>query len=222
MKYQDGSINHELLSALADGELQGEELARLLAAIPGSQDAISSWHAYHVVGDVLRCGDLGDCSADAVFVRRLRSKIGSLPDGYGTDPGPTMDLLRPQPGSAAAAGELTPTPGPVRRAANDPSIRRWKLLAGFASAVAVGALGWSVAGLDGAMAPSARLAQLQVDPQPQTADAGMQAAVKAPPVMLRDARLDELLAAHRQFGGVSALQMPSGFLRNATFETAQP
>ena len=38
----------------------------------------------------------------------------------------------------------------------------------------------------------------------------------APQVMLRDARLDELLAAHQQAGGAS--QMPSGFLRNATFE----
>jgi sigma-E factor negative regulatory protein RseA len=26
------------------------------------------------------------------------------------------------------------------------------------------------------------------------------------------------MAAHRQFGGTSALQMPTGFLRNATFE----
>jgi sigma-E factor negative regulatory protein RseA len=37
-----------------------------------------------------------------------------------------------------------------------------------------------------------------------------------PQVMLRDPRLDELLEAHRQAGGAS--QMPSGFLRNATFE----
>jgi sigma-E factor negative regulatory protein RseA len=28
------------------------------------------------------------------------------------------------------------------------------------------------------------------------------------------------LAAHKQVGGNSALQMPSGFLRNATFETS--
>ena len=37
-------------------------------------------------------------------------------------------------------------------------------------------------------------------------------------VMIRDPRLDELLAAHRQTGGTTALQMPAGFLRNATFE----
>jgi sigma-E factor negative regulatory protein RseA len=37
--------------------------------------------------------------------------------------------------------------------------------------------------------------------------------------MIRDPRLDEMLAAHRQLGGgASALQTPAGFLRNATFE----
>ena len=35
--------------------------------------------------------------------------------------------------------------------------------------------------------------------------------------MIRDPRLDELLAA-QQFGKTTALQMPAGFLRNATFE----
>mgnify|MGYP001756961603 FL=1 len=37
-------------------------------------------------------------------------------------------------------------------------------------------------------------------------------------VMLRDPELDALMAAHQQMGGHSAWQMPSGFLRNATFE----
>jgi sigma-E factor negative regulatory protein RseA len=36
--------------------------------------------------------------------------------------------------------------------------------------------------------------------------------------MIRDARLDQLLAAHRQFGSATALQTSGGFLRNATFE----
>jgi sigma-E factor negative regulatory protein RseA len=36
--------------------------------------------------------------------------------------------------------------------------------------------------------------------------------------MLRDPHLDALMAAHRQFGGPSALQNSSGFLRNATFD----
>ena len=31
-----------------------------------------------------------------------------------------------------------------------------------------------------------------------------------PPVMIRDPRLDELLAAHGQYGNTTALQMPAG------------
>jgi sigma-E factor negative regulatory protein RseA len=72
--------------------------------------------------------------------------------------------------------------------------------------IAVAALGWSwISGSPG----EAQLAR--VAPTPATD-------VPQAPVMIRDARLDELLAAHRQSGGASALQMPSGFLRNATFE----
>ncbi|MOA28872.1 hypothetical protein D3C78_1498490 [compost metagenome] len=37
------------------------------------------------------------------------------------------------------------------------------------------------------------------------------------PVMLRDPRLDELLAAQRQYSSAAALQMPANFLRNANF-----
>jgi sigma-E factor negative regulatory protein RseA len=36
--------------------------------------------------------------------------------------------------------------------------------------------------------------------------------------MMRDPRLDQLLQAHRQFGGATALANSSSFLRNATFE----
>ncbi|MDB5931304.1 MAG: anti sigma-E protein RseA, partial [Polaromonas sp.] len=39
--------------------------------------------------------------------------------------------------------------------------------------------------------------------------------------IVRDARLEELLAAHKQFGATSAFQESSGFLRNATFEMPQ-
>ena len=52
----------------------------------------------------------------------------------------------------------------------------------------------------------------------QPAQATLASAGNEPQVMIRDPRLDELLAAHKQFGGTSALQMPAGFLRNATFE----
>jgi sigma-E factor negative regulatory protein RseA len=37
-------------------------------------------------------------------------------------------------------------------------------------------------------------------------------------VMIRNPKLDELLAAHQQLGGAGALQMPASFVRQATFE----
>jgi sigma-E factor negative regulatory protein RseA len=42
----------------------------------------------------------------------------------------------------------------------------------------------------------------------------------APPSgqMIRDARLQQYLAAHKQFGGSTALGVPSGFLRSATVD----
>ena len=59
--------------------------------------------------------------------------------------------------------------------------------------------------------------------QPQLAKAAVESATaraEQPGIMIRDRRLDEMLAAHRQFGGgASALQTTAGFLRNATFES---
>eukprot|EP01034_Spumella_vulgaris_P042995 gene42994-53352_t len=78
---------------------------------------------------------------------------------------------------------------------------------------AVAAIGWnSVEALRGG---GAQLASAPVAP-PASVVAVSDGAGQ--PVMLRDPRLDELLQAHKQFGSTSALQMPAGFLRNATFE----
>jgi sigma-E factor negative regulatory protein RseA len=97
-------------------------------------------------------------------------------------------------------------------AAND---WRWKLVASVASVAAVAAVGWNVWGTAGAGAgvagPQLAAAPMGVTPVAAASD-------PRAPAMLRDPRLDQLLAAHRQLGGATALQAPSGFLRNATFE----
>jgi sigma-E factor negative regulatory protein RseA len=81
----------------------------------------------------------------------------------------------------------------------------WKLAAGVASFAAVAAVGWNLWGAG----PAA-------NSQPQVAAASAPV-LEASAATTRDARLEMLLAAHRQFGGVTALGT-SGFLRNATFE----
>jgi sigma-E factor negative regulatory protein RseA len=196
----------ELMSALADGQLGGENFAAALQACRHDESAIASWNTYHLIGDVLRSPGFGVRSADSTFVGRLTQRLaqetllGALPRSV--DP----DLAAPAKGIVAS--EPTHNRGP---ASNDANFR-WRLVAGFASLAAVSAIAWNASGL-GVTASAPQLAQA---PAPQ------QLVVASPQgPMVRDARLEELLAAHKQLGGTSAFQEPSGFLRNATFETPQ-
>ena len=183
----------ELISALADGQLQGDEFADGVALAAGDAQAREAWHTYHLIGDVLRSGEIAVGTMPAAFMSRLQ--------------------LRLQQESRAPLRAPEPIPSAVHSnaarnaAANDDSFR-WKLVAGFASLAAMAAIGWTVMGVAGKPGE----AQLAATPAPAVlAGTGRE-------VMLRDPKLDEFLAAHRQLGGASALQMPAGFLRNATFE----
>ena len=180
----------ELISALADGQLQGDAFARgveLAACDPAARQA---WHTYHLIGDVLRSGELAAGAGSSDFVERLQLRLRK-------EQPPLADLAPVSPGSVSMRGP----------AANDGTFR-WKLVAGLASVAAVGAIAWTVVG-GGAAGLQAQIAVAQPP-------AG--GAVQQPGVMIRDPQLDEFLAAHRQLGGASALQMPAGFLRNATYE----
>lgn len=188
---QDVSVDaRELASTLADGELQGAEFARALAVLRDSAEGQRSWHDYHLVGDLLRTGGGAAIGAhDPAFVARLRQRLQE-PEG--------------QPRASAQ-----PTRAPVRHSAND-GFWRWKLAAGLGSLAVVAVLGWQLVVPrlhDGA---AVQLARPDTPAVPVAGTAG--------PVMIRDPRLDQLIAAHQQLGGTSALQMPAGFLRNATFE----
>lgn len=204
---QDNLVNRELMSALSDGQLRGDELASAFASLAKSDQALSTWHVYHLVGDVLRAGDLGDARGDMAFVSRLRAQL-TLPVGTRSSDEPVpLDEFKSNPHILS------------RQSANDASTR-WKVLAGFASMVAVAVVGWHLASGEAGLGLDARLAAVSAGSTTATASKAQAGAAGTiePPVMLRDARLDELLAAHKQFGGTSALQMPAGFLRNATYE----
>jgi sigma-E factor negative regulatory protein RseA len=113
-----------------------------------------------------------------------------------------------------------------QEAAND-SIFRWKMVAGFAAVAAVGSIVWGLVGQQAA--PSgAQFAQQTPAPLSQSVQPNV-VTVQAnssngqdPLVMIRDPRLDELLAAHKQFGGMSALQQPAGSLRSVSLVSTRP
>jgi sigma-E factor negative regulatory protein RseA len=119
-----------------------------------------------------------------------------------------------------AAPQATPV------AAND---GRWKIVAGVAALAAVGSLVWGLLGAAGGSgAPTgAVLASNQQSAAPEATLVSVTGQATTPiagqeVTMIRNPRLDEFLAAHKQFGGVSALQQPAGSLRSVSLATQRP
>lgn len=184
---QDTSHPHELVSALADGQLGDAAMVQALRLLDDDPQARASWQTYHWLGEVLRSPESA-CVApgDALFLTRLRLRLQDAD-------------RRPQPSPASR-----PLPAYVAHSAND-AIVRWRWTAMAASLAAVSVLIW-------------HLSMVQTATDPQLAQGRAAAPLTITPVVLRDPYLDQLLAAHQQQGGTSALQMPAGFVRNATFE----
>lgn len=197
--------NGELLSALVDGELLPKELSALHGVCDQDPAVPVNWNAYHVIGEALRSPGSTAQPADFAFLMRLQQELVKAP------------LL----GTVTEASFVHSIRAPVsdaghrRGSASNDSHFRWKLVAGFASATAFLAIAWSVNGLT-LPAAGSQLAQLGAVAGGGTTQ---QVVIASPQgLMVRDARLEELLSAHKQLGATSALPVPSGFLRHATFE----
>lgn len=198
----DRMENKELISALADGQLHVDAFARAMETACTGREALETWHAYHLIGDVLRSRELAAGTPAPLFLEKLSARLAQ------------EQVARPDAGSLPVTALRTPSQQP---AANDGSFR-WKMVAGVASVAAFAAVGWSV--LATAVPPGgAAPPQLAIAPLgPAAGESGAVLTRAEPGVMIRDPKLDELLAAHRQFGGPSALQSSAGFLRSATLE----
>lgn len=193
-------MNKELLSALVDGELHGEELEQALACAEGPEGC-ASWELYHLVGDVLRSPDLAHHSQHDLL-SGLRAQLANEP----------ALMLEPSQIKQVTAG-LEPAHGPVvalRDPAANGAVFRWKVAASFASVAAVAALGWNLMA-NPVSEQGAQMASVQ--------------GVSAPVLVatengdvLRDPRLDALLDSHQQYLSRASLQTPADFLRNASFQ----
>lgn len=166
-------------------------------------DAMEDLLAFHAVGDLLRASDQGATALRPDFTARLMARVA-------VEPRFEPVLAEVSPGHRDVV-----TTSAAKSAVNDP-VFRWKLVAGFASFSAVAVLGSAMlnSGQD-ASVQGAELAQAA----PATHAVPTVSAAGGATVMIRDPHLDAMMAAHKQFGGSSALQGPSGFLRNATFDT---
>jgi sigma-E factor negative regulatory protein RseA len=201
-------------SALIDSDLGEHEWAVLWAEDPSGERAHEVWHTYQVIGDALRGESvLKEMTPAPVFLAEFRSRLqrelAAYPQGH------VQPSAAAKPAQVAVEANL-----PRVAAANDASFR-WKMVAMAASVTAVMAVSWGVlVGGDGAAAVSPQLAEAPAVPvaQPQIVAAEPVIVQTGQGPLIRDARLESLLAEHRQYGGMSALQMPAGFLRNATYD----
>ena len=214
----------ERISALVDGQLQDEEFVQTLAELESSSEARLTWDTFHLVGDVMRSGDMSIPAHDTAFVARLRIRMNQ-----------DASSAQAVPGVEIAANVQDP---PLKESANDGS---WRRFAGLASLMLAGVLAWQTLHLadSDSLAITPQTAQLQASPPVSPSSTPVLASGKAtnvklglirqdgtsalamasePQVMIRDPQLDALLAAHRQVGGASAIHLPAGFLRNTTFE----
>lgn len=185
------------LSDLADGQLQGDALGDACRRWGDDPEARRTWHAYHLIGDVLRAEDLAaDARRDAAFLSALRTRLEAEPV-----------VLAPGPAAAPSA------------AVRQRRLRQvwWTPMAAAAGFVAVAGVvvvlrqaapetgaGPQLAAGGGTLAP------LRVSTTPAGA---------AP--LIRDPRIDAYLNAHREALAGSPPALPGGGVRNVDFNVPQ-
>ncbi len=191
------------VSSVMDGDRDAEDWAIAMDAVLSDPEATRTWHAYQTVGDVLRSSELCPRGDDLLFLSKLQKRLNQEPL---TSDRPVHHQLEIGLQSSVQSIER------VRSAANS-SVLVWKTLAGVSCAallVVVTQPLWPQP--EQASEVAASMASTMV--QPEAGGVVTMATAQGP--MLRDPRLVELVAAHRQLGGHSALQVPAGFLRSAT------
>jgi hypothetical protein len=117
----------EMISALADGQLRGEALERVIQTVATDAQARTAWHTYHLIGDVLRSGNLPTGTAPATFLAGFQVRLEReqarerIEEFASAPPAPLVGAVQQVQSSGVAA--------------NDASFR-WKLVAGIASLAA--------------------------------------------------------------------------------------
>jgi len=193
------------LSSLMDGEADASAVLKVSVLWRDDPAARSTWHAYHLIGDVLRSDDLASPPAhDAAFLAALRVRLAAEPA-----------LLAPSPVPAAV---------PLRRR------QAWLVPASVAAgfvAVAGVLLVMRLSAPEPAAAPVLASRSVtangvqRVDTSPAASPLLVLSGAPGDARVIRDAQLDAYLRAHRDMRGGAAAAMPGGQLRGIETVSAQ-
>jgi len=215
----EASVNQRReLSALLDGEASGDALRRLCASWRDDPEVRETWHAFSLIGDVMRSEDLASpAPRDERFLVDLRARLAQEPVVLAPSTPRIPDGVSPEVGAAPLVGQRA-------------NSRSWWAPAAVAAGF-VAVVGTLVAISQApqrsaaepvqlaAFAPSASSAQSPTAVVALRPQGGASVAESvAVGELIRDHQLDQYLLAHKQFAGSSVLGAPSGFLRNAAVE----
>ncbi|MDE2082631.1 MAG: sigma-E factor negative regulatory protein [Burkholderiales bacterium] len=194
------------MSALADGEGGAAAVDRACRGWRDDASARQKWHAYHLIGDVLRSDELAaPRGRDAAFLGALRQRLAAEPVVLA--PAPAVRRRQPWLVPAAMAAGFAAVAGVLVLARTGPA-------AGLAPAAEVAAAS-SPATLLGATAAAP---MFRVGTGSATGR-GARATLVNDGGLLRDARLDEFLRAHQAVGTGMTMAVPGGTLRRVDLLT---
>jgi sigma-E factor negative regulatory protein RseA len=211
----------EQLSALADGEMDPAGVEAACARWRDDVRVRTSWHAYHLIGDVLRSEDLAiEPSRDVALLAAVRDRLSR--EAVVLAPAPAAERGR---SDGKAAGTNTRVVGVGRRW---PWVVSSAVAAGFVAVLGTFTLirqagpetaeSRTVASV-GSPTPVATRTDVGPAPVAATVPAPARSLALDESGIVRDPSLDAYLAAHKQFAGSTALGVPSAFLRSATVRT---
>jgi sigma-E factor negative regulatory protein RseA len=189
-----GPGGRDWLSAAADGDR--EALAQACQAWRGDAQARADWHAYHLIGDVMRSDELAAPAArDAAFLDGLRTRL------------------------AAEPAVLAPVRTEPRQV-----MQGWRLPAAVAAGfmAVAGVLLVSRLSAPAAEMSAQTLAAANLPSPVVTVGLGavQQQAPQVGGAVIRDPRLDEFLRAHQSAKGGFAGAMPGSSLRRVDTDIA--
>jgi sigma-E factor negative regulatory protein RseA len=211
----EGSL--EALSLLADGQASADQAGEALGLWARDASAQERWQTWHLVGDVLRSADLAPAHAQSdVFLSQLQARLREEPVPLAPPPPRRSAAWALQAGGAmkAVLGQYWPARGPLVAGGGVAALALVLVLGagetwqGLRSSPAAPVTGSSASEL--AVAPQARAVTVAAAPPAASRTPGpeaWEASAAAAPVwqpadgrLIRDARLDEYLRAHRAGG----------------------
>lgn len=195
MEHNTSLTLQEQIAALADGELPVDNMASLLDAMEAEPASYEAWAVHHAVAASVRGERVEAPSGDLAFWQSLQKRLAQETDV------PVFHNEIQVPNRVIVASS-----------ASNASFWRVRALASFAMVLAVG-------GLAAVLWPQGDSSESFARNGTPLVPVATEVATADGRVMLRNPELDALMAAHQQMGGHSAWQAPSGFLRNATYES---